>query len=388
MYNTLEEYVQAKQKERIRELIRKLNQATIAYDEGCPIMSDEEWDKLYFELAKLEEATGFIYPDSPVRTIYFTTVSKLNKVTHDHPMLSLDKTKDINSLTTFLKKQRWIAMCKMDGLTCSLKYIDGKLISAETRGNGIEGEDITHNARTVQNIPQVIERMGEVVIDGEIICTYKDFEPFSDKYANPRNFAAGSIRLLDSEESHKRKLKFIAWDMIKGDHNTGSLSGKLTLLSSLKFDIVPYVVQEDCERLSQSIEYLKEQAKEKFYPIDGIVFKYDYVNVYDAAGKTDHHFKGGLAYKFYDDTYESKLIDIEWSMSRTGQISPIALFEKINIDGTDISKASLSNLSIMQQTLGEHPFVGQILEISKRNQIIPKIERAKDENNQWIINSI
>lgn len=384
MYNSFQEFTQSKQKEEIRNLIHKLNTATIAYDEGYPIISDKEWDNMYFKLAELEKLTGFIYPDSPVRTIYFTTVSKLNKVKHDHLMLSLDKTKSIDSLESFIKNHSWIAMCKMDGLTCSLKYIDGKLTSAETRGNGIIGEDITHNIKTLQNVPPAIDLMGEIVIDGEVICTYKDFEPFKDKYANPRNFAAGSIRLLNSEESHNRKLKFIPWDIIKGGTDE-SLSEKFLTLMSLKFDVVPYIVQNKNKNLSQSIEYLKAKAKEKSYPIDGIVFKYNNVKEYEEAGKTDHHFKGGIAYKFYDDVYESKLKYIDWTMGRTGVLTPVAVFDPIDIEGTIVERASLHNYSIMREILGECAYVGEPVKIIKANMIIPQVIEAGPKYNYGYI---
>ena len=197
-------------------LIKKLNKATVAYDEGHPIMTDKEWDDLYFELEKMEEETGIIYPDSPTQHIFFSSkVSELKKVKHNHPMLSLNKTKDFEDIKSFVKNHSWIAMAKMDGLTCSLKYSNGILVSAETRGNGIEGEDITHNARVIPSIPKRIpySKVGdELVVDGEIICTYEDFEQFKGCYKNPRNFASGSIRLLDPEECKKRKLTFVAWD--------------------------------------------------------------------------------------------------------------------------------------------------------------------------------
>ena len=203
--------------EQIKEVIKKLNKATIEYDKGCPIMTDKEWDDLYFWLEKVENETDLILPDSPTqKIIYPTKVDKLIKAQHNHLMLSLGKTKDINEVKNFLGKQNYIAMCKMDGLTCSLRYLNGKLISAETRGDGIIGEDITHNANVINSIPKKIKYKKELIIDGEIICTYEDFKPFSKEYKNPRNFAAGSIRLLDSKECKKRNLTFVAWDVIKG----------------------------------------------------------------------------------------------------------------------------------------------------------------------------
>ena len=182
------------QRQEMIKLIRELNRATIAYDEGNPFISDKEWDDMYFKLVDLEEETGEFLPNSPTHSIPFEIVSELKKVEHNHPMLSLDKTKDIKVIESFIKNHDWIAMAKMDGLTCSLRYLNGKLVSAETRGNGLIGEDITHNARVIPSIPKTIYAQEEVIIDGEVICTYKDFENFKESYKNPRNFASGSIR--------------------------------------------------------------------------------------------------------------------------------------------------------------------------------------------------
>ena len=310
-------------------------------------------------------------------------------------MLSLDKTKSIDEVKSFLGNKDFIFMAKMDGLTCSLRYLDGKLVSAETRGNGQVGEDILHNALVVKNIPKRINYQNELIVDGEIICTYKDFEPFAAEYKNPRNFASGSIRLLDSSECAKRNLTFVAWDIVKGfdeekenrklltGYYNEKLSDKLLKADALGFTIVPFEVNlSEYKNIEQIMEVVKKSSS--MFPIDGLVFKYNNCDEYISAGRTDHHFKGGLAYKFYDEEYISRLIGIEWSMGRTGQICPIALFEKLNIDGTEVSRASLSNISIMKQTLGEHPFVGQEIIVTKRNQIIPKIERAKGEDGNWI----
>lgn len=376
--NSFEDFIKIGEATKIRELINTLNEATIAYDEGHPIITDEEWDEMYFELSELEKETNLVFPESPVRTIYFKNVSELNKVVHDHPMLSLDKTKDLKSISNFLSTtSRWIGMCKMDGLTCSLTYLNGVLSKAETRGNGIEGEDITHNARVIKNIPPTIYKSGKVVIDGEIICTYDNFEPFKTQYANPRNFAAGSIRLLNSEECFNRHLSFVAWDLIEGYKEIKTLSEKLTFLISLGFETVPWRVQTDnILKLKPIVDFLKNQAKEKSYPIDGLVFKYDNIQEYEAQGKTDHHFKGGLAYKFYDDTYASKLKYIDWTMGRTGVLTPVAVFEPVDIEGTIVERASLHNYSIMKETLGDCAYVGEPVKIIKANMIIPQIVEA------------
>lgn len=359
---------------KIVELIKTLNDATVAYNEGHPIMSDEQWDSLYFQLKKVEEETGVVYPNSPTRQIIpYDKVEGLAKVKHGHPMLSLDKTKSIDDIKSFCDGKEMIAMAKMDGLTCSLTYTNGLLTAAETRGNGKVGEDILHNARHIKNIPQKIAAQNSrIVIDGEVICTYKDFEAFQDEYRNPRNFASGSIRLLDSEESAARSLSFIAWDGIEG-FKEERLSEKLETIKQYGFDIVPYSLDD----IEDAINALKEECIRDSYPIDGIVFKYDNVKDYEACGRTEHHFKGGIAYKFYDELYDTELIDIEWSMGRTGVLTPVAIFNPVEIDGAIIERASLHNLSILQEVLGVTPYVSQPIRIYKANQIIPQVYDAE-----------
>ena len=366
------------QRQEMIRLIRKLNQATIAYDEGHPLISDKEWDDMYFELVNLEKETGENLPNSPTHSIPFEVVSELKKVEHNHPMLSLDKTKDLNVVKSFLNEHDWIVMAKMDGLTCSLRYLNGKLISAETRGNGIIGEDITHNAMVIPSIPKTIYTKEEVIVDGEIICTYKDFEEFKNDYKNPRNFASGSIRLLDSEECHKRHLTFVAWDVINGKYEY--LSNNLTNLTSQGFLVVPRMINNaedpNFSSLEDYVEAIKKVAETKSYPIDGVVFKYDLISDYNAAGYTDHHAKGGLAYKFYDETYSTRLRHITWTMGRTGVLTPVAIFDPVEIDGTTIERASLHNVSIMKEILGDCAYVGEPLQVYKANQIIPQIAEA------------
>lgn len=360
----------------IRSLINKLNYYTDLYDKGISPISDEQWDNLYFQLKQLEDETGIIYPDSPTQKIHYEAVSKLNKIEHNHPMLSLDKTKDIDDIKSFLGNKNWVAMAKMDGLTCSLRYLNGQLVSAETRGNGIEGEDILHNAKVVSNIPQQINYKDELIVDGEIICTYKNFEKFDKEYKNPRNFASGSIRLLDSKECARRNLTFIAWDVIKG-FNCEFLTDNLICLRQEGFETVLATFENDITpTVEHCIEFIKEQCKISSYPIDGIVFKYNNINEYNAAGRTDHHFKGGLAYKFYDETYSTNLKYIEWTMGRTGVLTPVAVFDPIDIDGSTVERASLHNVSVMQEVLGNCAYVGEPLQVAKMNMIIPQIIEA------------
>lgn len=374
--------------ERMEYLIKELNKATKAYDESQPYITDAEWDTMYWELVDLEASTRTIYANSPTQKISYEVKNKLEKREHNHPMLSLAKTKEVSEVKNFLQEEDYLIMPKLDGLTLSLRYEGGRLQSAETRGDGIIGEDVTHNALTIFSIPNAIPYKEELILDGEIICKYKDFEQFEKEYKNPRNFASGSIRLLDAKECASRKLTFIVWDIIKGFDEEKYLENKFQLAKEQGFAVVSHLTSYfNNETIEEKIEHIKSIAQDKGYPIDGVVFKFDDIEYGKSLGSTAHHFNNAIAYKFYDETYETRLIDILWSMGRTGQISPIALFEKINIDGTEISRASLSNISIMYQTLGRHPFKGQVVEVSKRNQIIPKIERAKDENGEWIINT-
>ena len=290
-------------------------------------------------------------------------------------MLSLEKTKALTEIKDFLGNVPYLAMCKMDGLTCSLKYYDGLLVSAETRGDGQVGENILHNARVISSIPKYIPYKGTLVIDGEIICTKEDFKEFENEYANPRNFASGSIRLLDSNECSKRKLRFVAWDVIEGFSNEKYLSNKFCELDSLGFTIVPFISLKNIEK---DIEKLEQEAINLSYPIDGIVFKFDNIEYGRSLGKTAHHFKNAMAYKFADETVETYLKEIEWSMGRTGVLTPIAIFEEVELDGSTIARASLHNISIMEEILGI-PYIGQMVEIFKANMIIPQIKSASHE---------
>ena len=365
---------------RIKDLIRTLNYYTDLYNQGFTTISDEEWDTMYFELAKLEESTGIIYPNSPTQTIRYESVSKLEKVTHSHPMLSLDKTKDPKEVESFVNQSSyketsgWCAMFKLDGLTCSLTYEDGKLVKAETRGNGTVGEDVTHNALVIPSIPKEIPNKELTIIDGEIICKIDDFNLyFANNYKNPRNFASGSIRLLSATECASRKLTFIAWDLIKGCDDIDFFFWRLEKLDDWGFFTVPRV--GDAETVHDAMNILDSMKEDEIYcncPIDGYVFRFESQKYYNSLGATDHHFRGAIAYKFYDEDYETELIDIEWSMGRTGVLTPVAIYEDIDIDGSVCNRASLHNLSILEQTLGT-PYRGQKIYVYKANQIIPQI---------------
>ena len=367
---------------KIRELIEYLNYHTKCYDEGHPEISDTRWNLKYFELDALEKEYSIYFNDSPTQSISYEVINSLEKVAHNHDMLSLEKTKALKEIKDFLGNVPYLAMCKMDGLTCSLKYENGELVSAETRGNGKVGENILHNAKVIPSIPKQIPYTDTLIIDGEIICTKKDFEEFSDEYANPRNFASGSIRLLDAKECSKRKLRFVAWEVIEGFEELNSLSKKLINLSNYGFIIVPNCLGPALDANGDTVSndlfiahliYLADQFS---YPIDGIVFKFDDVEYGRSLGQTSHHFKNAMAFKFADDTVKSRLFNIDWTMGRTGVLTPVAEFEDIELEGSVVSRASLHNLSVMWEVLGEKPYQGQEVDVFKANMIIPQIKSA------------
>lgn len=368
---------------RIKELVAYLNYTTKMYDEGNPIISDQEWDDVYFELKRLEDTVGIILPNSPTQTINYEVVTALNKVQHNHKMLSLAKTKDWDEFLGYFGAKDVIGMVKLDGLTCSLMYRNGKLISAETRGNGLVGEDILHNAKVISSIPKQIPYKEDLVVDGEIICTNSDFKEFAEEYANSRNFASGSIRLLDSSECAKRKLTFVVWNIVSGLESENSFMERLTQVEDFGFTVVPWVSSFDWD----AKDFLVNQATKLGYPIDGLVGRFDDIAFGTSLGETDHHSRAAYAFKFYDETYSSTLKTIEWTMGRTGILTPVAVFTPIEIEGSTVERASLHNYSIMTQLMGK-PYIGQKVEVFKANMIIPQIadsdQADPSEERDWI----
>ena len=374
--------------DKVRFLVQYLNECTKAYDEGNPKITDEEWDNKYFELQALEKETGLILSNSPTQTITYEVVNALEKSTHNHPMLSLEKTKSTAEVQSFIGNKTFLAMCKMDGLTCSLSYRNGELVAAETRGNGLIGENILHNVKTLPSVPYKIPYTDDLDIDGEIVCTYSNFHPFSAEYKNPRNFAAGSIRLLDAKECASRNLTFVVWDVLTQMYfDTGieyRLDQKLEYLRPFGFTIVPYIgavsgIACSEKQYDDFIYEIQMDAKEYGYPIDGAVFKFADCAYGRSLGSTTHHFKNALAYKFYDETCWSKLLDIEWTMGRTGVLTPVAIFEPIDMDGSTVERASLHNVSVMSDLFGPFgPCRGDEVEVFKANMIIPQIKSVKN----------
>jgi len=366
---------------RIKELTSLLNKARDSYyNNSTSVMTDYQYDTWFTELKRLEQENDFVMSNSPTQTVGYEVKSKLEKVTHNHSMLSLDKTKSVGDLEKFIGDKDCLLMLKLDGLTCSLKYLDGRLISAETRGNGIEGEDITHNAKVFSNIPLTIPYLGEFIVDGEAIITYENFNninsslpPDKEKYKTPRNLAAGSVRQLDSKVSKDRNIEFVAWKCVKGLEEN-SFSEQLHQLLYFGFDVVPnrfILKHSSSEYLEKIIEELKLSAEICDYPIDGLVIGYDDIAYGESLGATGHHLRSQLAFKFYDEEVVTKLRDIEWSMGKTGNLTPVAIFDSVDIDGTEVSRASLHNISILRDLkLG----IGDEITVYKANQIIPQVK--------------
>lgn len=368
--------------ERIKELVEQLNyHRDLYYNKSRPEISDFEFDTLFDELSVLEKETGFILASSPTQTVGYEVKSSLNKVTHNHPMLSLDKTKSVDDVIKFLDGRDGVIMAKMDGLTCSLRYLNGELVSAETRGNGEVGEDILHCAKTIKNIPLNINCIGEVIVDGEVIITYDDFAkinenlPEDQKYRNPRNLASGSIRQLDSSVAAQRNMKFIAWKFVKGCNNDTFFTRNVEL-SDIGFEVTPMRfisrIYQEKDYIEEYIDEIKNLAQKNGYPIDGCVFGYNDVAYGESLGATGHHLRSQLAFKFYDEVYETKLLDIDWTMGKTGVLTPTAVFEPVEIDGTSVERASLHNVSILTK-LDLH--IGDTIEVYKANMIIPQVSR-------------
>lgn len=356
--------------DKIKELTELLNKASDSYyNTGDTIMEDHEFDTLLEELCSLEQETGFVMVTSPTHKVGYEVKSELKKIKHNHLMLSLAKTKNWNEFIRYFDSKDAIGMIKMDGITGSLRYINGELVSAETRGNGEIGEDIFHNIKTVKTVPQKIPYKDELIVDGEIICTYDDFEPFSTEYKNPRNFASGSIRLLDSNECVKRPLTFVVWNVIKGFDNENSFLCKLVLIDELGFSVVPWTSSFDWD----AKEFLVNKAKKLGYPIDGLVGRFDDIKYGESLGTTSHHSNAAYAFKFYDELTETTLRNVEWTLGRTSVLTPTAVFDSVDIDGSSVSRASLHNISIMKN-LGLTK--NCTIRVFKANQIIPQVDSA------------
>lgn len=376
---------------RIHELVKQLNEYRDAYyNRAESLVVDSEYDRLFDELKALEADTGVVLMNSPTSTVGYDVKSKLEKVSHDIPLLSLDKTKDVDELVKFMGNHKCLLMYKYDGLTVELIYNNGKLIQASTRGDGYTGEDITHNAKTFKNIPLTIPYNGFLRVVGEAIIHKHDFQKINDNlpagekpYANARNLAAGSVRQLDSAVCDTRNIHFMLWDVLEGLDDLPTLDDlfpasdsrmtKFFACERLGFEL-PYACRFEQESsafiIQDAIEHMRDQAIEKGIPIDGMVMKYDSISYSKQKGGTSHHNNDGIAFKFEDETAETVLREIEWSMGRTGQLTPVAIFDPIELDGTIVTRASVHNLSyIKEYDLN----IGDRIKVYKANMIIPQI---------------
>lgn len=375
-------------KEKIKVLVDFLNYCRNEYyNNSTSPISDYEYDELYDQLQDLENETDFILCNSPTITVGYEIVSGLTKVVHMFPpMLSLDKTKDITVVKKFLDGNSGLMMAKMDGLTCRISYQDGELLIAETRGDGYEGEDITHNIKVVKDVPLLVDRSGEFVVDGELIITRDNFETVKERckdsngktYKNPRNLASGSVRLLDSGECAQRQVQFVAWKLVKGSSKT-QFSERLEELRELGFNVVPYATvtsNSSKEELESITDLIQTTCKNCSYPIDGCVASFNDCSLMESLGYTSHHAKSQLAYKFYDDKYDTVIRSVDWTMGKTGILTPTAIFDTVEIDGTDVSRASMHNLTIMKKLKAR---IGASARVFKANMIIPQIDSIDDD---------
>ena len=379
---------------RIKELVSQLNTYRNAYYNNSESqISDYEYDNLFDELKQLEDETGVIMSNSPTQTVGYEVKSKLEKVKHSHPMLSLDKTKDVNDLKDFINTNDGLLSLKMDGLTILLTYENGELVQAETRGNGEEGELVTHNAKVFENIPLHIDYKKHFEIEGEAIITYPDFEEINsklsedEKYKNPRNLVSGSVRQLDSNIAAQRHIKFIAWKVPStkvinpnfGD-DADTMYFRLRFAQKLGFDVVPYYWLERRDEVEKYVDNLRFEAERLGYPIDGLVLAYNDIAYGESLGMTGHHPRHSVAFKFYDEEVTTTLKDVEWTMGKTGILTPTAVFEPVEIEGTTVERASLHNISVMKALYSAQWYEGLQLDVYKANQIIPQVKRAYDPN--------
>ena len=365
--------------ERMKELIPVLQKAGKAYyQEDREIMSNFEYDKLYDELETLEKETGITLAGSPTVSVGYEALEELPKEAHETPMLSLDKTKDVEALRAFIGDQKTLLSWKLDGLTIVLTYGDGKLQKAVTRGNGVVGEVITNNARVFKNIPLQISFKGDLVLRGEAIITYSDFKKINEeiedvdaKYKNPRNLCSGSVRQLNNEITARRNVHFYAFSLVRaqGVDFRNSREKQFLWLKEQGFDVVEYrMVTRDT--LDEAMEYFSDQVVKNDFPSDGLVALYDDIAYGDSLGTTAKFPRNSYAFKWKDEVRETTLKEIEWSPSRTGLINPVAIFEPVELEGTTVSRASVHNISIMKELqLG----IGDKIQVYKANMIIPQI---------------
>lgn len=382
------------QYQRLKELVSILNEASKAYyQESREIMSNFEYDKLYDELTELEKTTGIILSDSPTVNVGYEVLSQLPKETHTSPMLSLDKTKETEQLSSFLDGKKGVLSWKLDGLTIVLTYRNGELVKAVTRGNGKVGEVVTNNAKVFKNLPLKISYKNELIIRGEAVITYSDFEKINKsitdadaKYKNPRNLCAGSVRQLNNEVTAKRNVRFFAFSLIKAENIdfNNSVKYQLDWLNKQGFDVVESRMT-DADNMADNVAYFANKIETYDLPSDGLVLMYDDIEYGISLGATAKFPRNGIAFKWRDETSLTTLKEIEWSASRTGLINPVAIFEPVELEGTTVSRASVHNLSIIEELeLG----IGDEIEVYKANMIIPQIAENHTRSNSLVIPEI
>ena len=364
---------------RMKELVRILDEAGRAYyTQNREIMSNFEYDALYDELERLEQETGIVLAMSPTHRVGYEAVDELPKETHEKPMLSLAKTKDREQLRSFIGTHRALISWKLDGLTVVLTYRDGELVKAVTRGNGLVGDVITANAKVFRNLPLKISYRGELILRGEAVITYPDFERINAslgesaaQYKNPRNLCSGSVRQLSSEVTAQRSVRFYAFALVKADGVDfgNSRRKQFSFLSQQGFEVVEYRLC-DAQNLDEVMAWFEERIKSYEVPSDGLVVLYDDIAYGESLGNTAKSPRNAIAFKWKDEQAITRLLEIEWSPSRTGLINPVAVFEPVELEGTTVSRASVHNVSILRSL---EPGIGDQISVYKANMIIPQI---------------
>ena len=364
--------------ERMKELVALLNEAAEAYyQKDTEIMSNQQYDALYDELVQLEAETGMVLANSPTQNVGYTVLSNLQKIRHESPILSLDKTKDPLKLQSFLGDKKGILSWKLDGLTIVLKYSGGELVQAITRGNGEIGEDVTHNARVFANLPLKIAFDGELVLRGEGVISYSEFQRINEElgegeaYKNPRNLCSGTVRQLNSEIAAKRNVQFFAFTLVsaEGKELSDSKTENMQWLTSLGFTVVESKVVTG-DTILDAVEYFREHIEGNDIASDGLVLTFDSISYSQSLGRTAKFPKDSIAFKWADEMAETTLREIEWNTSRTGLMNPIAVFDPVELEGSTVSRASVHNVSILEElALG----IGDTIKVYKANMIIPQI---------------
>ena len=367
-------------KNTIAARVEELNKASEAYyNTGQSIMSDAEFDNKLEELRQWEEESGIVLANSPTHNVGAIVLDNIDKVTHESPMLSLAKCHSAEEVEQFAKGHTLVGSIKLDGLTCRLIFKDGELVRAESRGNGTIGNIITDHVKQFLNVPLHINKEGTYIIDGEALIKTDDFEELNknDEYKTPRNLASGTLGGLDTSVVKDRKLYWYAWEVVKGDSDN-SFYKRLLNAQNLGFDVVPCynITINEFNQLQTHIDNFINIAEKENLPQDGVVFKFEDVEYGKSLGSTSHHFNNGIAFKVFNESVESELINIEYTMGKTGTLTPTAVFKPVEIEDTIVERASLHNISVMKEIMGR-PWVGQHVGVIKSNLIIPQIRWAE-----------